>query len=652
MPPFGRLSLPLFALASALSIGCSSNDTAPDLLRVVDVAPRELESGDRLEVLGTNLPTGDARDATITFRGTMHRPGEAPIEGQTIIVDKARITTDKVSAAVTDGLVARFCGQGDEAAHTTFHGDVTVTLDTKAEGALPVSGSVKDVTIDVRPKAPRRAIALGRERDGSRALDLLGISVSPDAPMSNGLVVAAVRPDSPAASARIQAGDVITSFDGVRVSSISDMVPSGETRAPLIAIRRGAEEPSAVPISIDGFHASAPSDLLGAAIVLGLAAAVLLFSSTPLAAFFSWLARRIAMRVAARGIGKRAFARAVGRSLVAEVRDEIENEIAPRDGEPILARLAPFVAFLGISATFVVMPFGRKLVGADLDVGMLFIIALSALVGLGLVTGGSSASEPWSILRALRGAFRILVQELAAIMAIACVVVTTGSLRLEDIVAAQGGQSGSPLDAGGWPWHWFVFRNPASFLLFAAYVSALVTADGRKEPALPEAEATTSPKQKMGTRQLLFLFGEWAHVFVACGLAGALFLGGWQLPGVPGGTVGDGSPLKIVGALLFLAKSWALVLFVVWLRSALPRLSAAARARLALRVSLPLSLFALALALGSSFVTTWLGNGRNVGLVSGVLTFVTWAFGAAYLVRRVQTNLRETRVPLHLNPLL
>ncbi len=430
------------------------------------------------------------------------------------------------------------------------------------------------------------------------------------------------------------------------------MVPSGESRTPLITFRRGAEEPTSAPISIEGFHASAPSDLLGAAIVLGLAAAMLIFFSTPLAALFSWFARRIAMRVAARGLGKRAFARSITRSLVAEVRDEIANEVAPREGEPILARLAPFVAFLGISATFIVMPFGHKLVGADLDVGMIYIIALSALVGLGLVTGGSSASEPWTLVRALRGAGRILLQELAPIISIASIVVMTGSLRLEDIVAAQRGQTGSALDAGGWPWHWFVFRNPATILLFAAYISALITADNRKEPALPEVETTTSKKHSMGTRQLLFLFGEWAYVFVACGIAGALFLGGWQLPGAPGATLGDGSSLRLIGALLFLLKSFLLVLFVVWLRASLPRLAAAARSRLAFRVSLPLALVSLGLALLGSFATTFFGNGRNVGLVSGVVTFVMWTFGAAYLVRRVQTNLYETRAPLHLNPLL
>jgi NADH-quinone oxidoreductase subunit H len=642
----------LLALLGALAIGCQSNDTAPDLLRVVDVAPRELESGDRLEVLGTNLPTGDAREATITFRGTLRRPGEKPIERQTIVVDKARISTDKVSAAVSEALVARFCGQGDDAAHTTFQGDVTVTLETPAEGVLPVTGSVKGVTIDVRPKAPRQKTAQAREREGQGVLAFLGVAVSPDAPTTGGLVVASVRPDSPAAAGKIQGGDVITSFEGMRVSSVADVIPSGEERTPMVEIRRGSEEPMSLPVSIEGYHASAPSDLLGAAMVLGLAAGAILFFATPLGALCGWLARRIASRVAARGLGKRAFARSVGSRLVDEVRGEIAEEIAPREGDPILARLAPLVAFVGVSATFVVMPFADRLVGAELDVGMLFLITLTALVSLGLVTGGASASEPWTLFRGLRAAGRILLQELPAIVAIVGVVLLTGSLRLEDIVAAQGGQGGSLLDAGGLPWHWFVFRNPATFVLFLAYVTAMVSAEGRAAPALPEAEGQTAKGAKIGTRGLLFAFGEWAHVFVASGVASALFLGGWQIPGVPGAVQEETAALKIVGALVFLLKSWALVLFVVWLRWALPRLHGAARTRLTLRWFVPLALAAFALAFGGTFVASYIGIGRNVGLVSGVVTFVTWTVGAAHLVRRVQTDLRESRVALHLNPLI
>jgi NADH-quinone oxidoreductase subunit H len=655
MPGSAR-STPIAAFLSAalVLIGCNTNDNAPDLLRVVDVAPREVQSGDRLEVLGTNLPTGEAKEATITLRGTLRRPGEVPLEDQTIVIDKARLSIDKVSANVTDSLVARMCGQGEGAMHTTFHGDVIVTLATQAPGALPVGGSVKDVTLDVRPMTPRRAVVEAREREGTRVLAFLGITVAPEAPTTGGLVIGAVRPDSPAARVQIQPGDVITSFEGVMVGSLADVIPSGEEHLPPIGIKRGAEEPNERPISIEGFHSSAPADLLGAAIIMGLAAAMIFLSASPLARLVAWGERRIAGRVASRGVGRRSGTRSLARRIAGEVRGSIVAEVGPQDGDPVLVRLAPYLVFFGICATFAVMPFAKRLVGADLDVGVLFLLAMTALMMIGLVTGGPG-QDRWSFLGGLRAAGRILLQQSPATAALVCVVAMTGSLRLEDIVVAQGGAGASPLDAGGWPWHWFVFRNPIFFALVLLYFTTTIAADGRAAAALPEAdreEDKARAQSRMGTRQLLFMFAEWAHVFVACGIASAIFLGGWQIPGLAAAAQADHVALVLLGALVFLLKSWGLVLFVVWIRWALPRLSAEQRTWLAVRWFVPLSIVASALALAGAMAASSTGLSRNVGLVSGVVTFVTLVTLAVHGVRRVQITLREARTPLRLNPFI
>lgn len=633
----------------ALVGGCQPRDSAPDLLRVLDVAPREIEVGDRLEVIGTNLPTGDAREATITLHGTLHRPGEAPIADQTIVVGKARLTTERVSANVTEALITRVCGQGDDASHTTFHGEVTVTLDTRLDGALPVAGSVKNVTLDARPKAPRRAVALGRQADGKRTLEFLGLAVSEEASTANGLAIAAVRPDSPAARAKIAAGDVITNFDGVTVTSITDMIPSGSEREPILTVRRGADELIAVPISIENFHANATNDLLGAAIVLGVFAALFVLLTTRLSGLLAWFARRLAMGAVTSG----PRARTLWENVVQAVRGEITQHIVPKNGDPLLSYFAPFLSFVGISATFVVMPFAHKFVGAELDVGMLFLIALTALVSLALVTGGSLAHERWSLLQGLRGAWRTLLQQIPTIAAIACVVLATGSIKLDDIVAAQAGQGGSLVEIGGWPWHWFVFRNPATLLLFAASMSALVSSEAHGPSVITEAEAAAGGSAvPTTTRRLLYMFGEWAHVFVVCGLVSALFLGGWQLPGVHFGTARETLALRLVSALFFLLKSWALVFFVVWLRQALPRLGSRERARVSLRWIVPMALVCLALATGFGEVLPLLGLGRNAGLVIATVTFITWAFGTGMLAWRVKLEVGGARTPLHVNPLL
>jgi NADH-quinone oxidoreductase subunit H len=631
--------------------GCQSRDSVPDLLRVLDVAPREIEVGDRLEVIGTNLPTGDAREATITLHGTLHRPGEAPITDQTIVVGRARLSTERVSANVSEALIARVCGQGDDASHTTFQGEVIVTLETRVDGALPVGGSVKNVTIDARPKAPRRAVALGREADGKRTLEFLGLAVSEEASTASGLVIAAVRPDSPAAQAKIAAGDVITKFDGVTVTSISDMIPSGNEREPVLAVRRGADEILAAPISIENFHANATNDLLGAAIVLGVFAAFLTVLSTRLSGLLTWFARRLASRVAAVGSAPRA--KTLFDNVVQSVRGEITQNIVPKNGDPILSYFAPLLSFVGISATFLVMPFARKFVGAELDVGMLFLIALTALVGLSVVTGGSLAHESWSLGRAIRGAWRTLLQQIPAIAAMACVVLGTGSIKMDDIVANQAGQGGSLFEVGGWPWHWFVFRNPATIVLCGACISALVAPEAHGPSVIEEAEVGSQGSAvPTTTRRLLYMFGEWAHVFIVCGIVSALFLGGWQLPGVHFETVQATMGLRVVSAVFFLLKSWALVFFVVWLRQALPRLSSQGRARVSLRWIVPTALICLALATGFGEVLPLIGLGRNGGLVIAAMTFATWVFATALLAYRVKLEVGTSRTPLRVNPII
>src|SRR2546428_675803 len=87
--------LGVFGLAGLA--GCASNGAAPDLLNVIDVAPREVDVGDRIEVLGINLPTGEAKEAKVTFSGELRRPGQAPVTDQEITVEKAQLSTDKVS---------------------------------------------------------------------------------------------------------------------------------------------------------------------------------------------------------------------------------------------------------------------------------------------------------------------------------------------------------------------------------------------------------------------------------------------------------------------------------------------------------------------------------------------------------------------------
>ncbi|KYF52824.1 NADH dehydrogenase [Sorangium cellulosum] len=649
--PRGFLPCLLALLALLGAAGCDRSRTAPELLNVIDVVPREVDLGDRIEILGTNLPTAEAREAVVTFRGTLRRPGQAPLTGQSIEIDGAQISSNKVSLVFSEGLEARFAGRGDDAVHTTFHGDVVVEIPATTRGALPVAGTVRGVTIDFIPPTPRRAVIEAREKEGARALAFLGVEVAAESPPSGGLVVTGVRDGSPASRAQIAPGDVITSFEGVKVLSRGDVIPSGHERLSTVGIRRGDAAPSEVRVSTEGFHASAPTDLLGAGIILGVAAAIILLFMAPTAGIITWVERRVSARMQSRIGPNRAGPQGFLVWIADGIKSILKEDVIPAESDRALFRLAPYLVFVGVSATFVVMPFGQYLIAADLDIGILFVIAVTSLVTIGLMTGGWASNNKWSLLGGIRSAAQIISYEIPGAVAIVCIVMMTGSMRLQDIIGAQGGTGASFLDVGGWPWYWFVFRNPITFALFFLYFTTALAEGNRAPFDLPEAESELVAgysTEYSGMRYLFFFFAEWANVFVMCGIASALFLGGWQIPGVSPAQQEASFGLQLLGVFLFLLKSWLLVFVVIWIRWTLPRVRIDQMMNLCWKWFVPLSFGAFLLT------ALWMviGVSKTVQLVISVVTFAVWAYLLVHFIRRVQYNLRQAKVALHLNPFL
>lgn len=614
-------------------LGCAAENSPPELLNVVDVAPREVDVGDRVEVLGVNLPTGEAKEAQVIFRGELRRPGQAPLTGQEIVIDRAVVSADKIAMPFTEGLQSRFCGRGDEAAHTTFRGDVTVKL-RAARGA--VVGTVKGVTVGFRSPSLRRAVVEARAKEGTRALAFLGLAVSPDALPAGGLLVIEVASGSPASRAQLLPGDVIVSFQGARVASVADMVPTGAERLPAIAVKRGDQAPIDRKISLEGYDMHAPADLLGAGLILVIAAGIILLFTAPTARILTWVERRVAARFRSRGV-------LVG--LADGIKSIPRKDIGP------LVRFAPYLGFAGFSATFAGVAFGQHLVAGGLDVGILFLVVVTSLVTIGLLTGGWSANQKWSILGGVRSAAQILSYEIPGVIAIVCLVMMTGSLRMQDIIGAQGGPGGSVLATGGWPWSWYAFRTPVTFALFLLYFTAALAERDRGSSDLPEAESELlagCSTERSGMRCLLFLFAEWANVVAMSGLASALFLGGWQIPGVSPTQQEAHLGLQLLGALIFLAKSWGLIFVVVWVKWTLPRIRVEQMMNLCWKWFVPASFVAFAV----TAALTVLPVDATLQLVISLATFGTWGLLTAHFVRRVRHNVRESRVAVHLNPFL
>jgi NADH-quinone oxidoreductase subunit H len=146
------LAILTIALFSCGLTACS-RDPLPELITLTDVLPREVEVGDRLEIVGIGLPEG--RLARVTFRGDLNRPGEGVTHNAEVIAEGNVTASDRVEIPYTDELEAEFCGAGNETVHTTFDGAVEVAFAATFVGAPPVAATLAHTTIDFRP--PLRA---------------------------------------------------------------------------------------------------------------------------------------------------------------------------------------------------------------------------------------------------------------------------------------------------------------------------------------------------------------------------------------------------------------------------------------------------------------------------------------------------------------
>jgi NADH-quinone oxidoreductase subunit H len=639
---WSTLALSLLTTAVLVLTSCVSSEPSPQLLNVLDFAPREAEVGDRLEVIGYGFPEGKA--ARITFRGTLHRPGRRPVQGVEIDAPGASTSADKVELTFSEGLQASFCGVGDEALHTTFEGDVLVSFPAALPGALPITGAVRGVRVDFRAPGARRTVALAREHEGERALEFLGLAVAADSPAAGGLLITGVRAGSPGDAAGFTAGDLISTFDGVRVLSKADISPSGSGRTVAIGVRRvseGGTRDDVRRVSIDGFRSSAPADLLGAGTILAVAAAIILLFMAPVAGIITWLERRVAARMQSRIGPNRAGPGGFLVWVADGIKSLLKEDIIPTQSDKPLFRLAPYLVFLGVSGTFCVMPFGQHLIAADLDIGILYVVSVTSLVTIGLMMGGWASNNKWSMIGGVRAAAQIVSYEIPGAVAIACIVMMTGSLRVQDIILAQGGE----------PWRWYMFRNPVTFVLFFLWFTTALAEGNRAPFDLPEAESELVAgysTEYSGMRYLFFFFAEWANVFVMCGIASALFLGGWQIPWVSPAAQEANFWLQCVGAVIFQVKSWSLIFVVIWIRWTLPRVRVDQMMDLCWKWFVPASF--------ASFVLTalWVlwSPVPQLETVIGVAMFALWVLLLGYFLGRVRYNLRAAHAPVHLNPFL
>ncbi len=267
-----------------------------------------------------------------------------------------------------------------------------------------------------------------------------------------------------------------------------------------------------------------------------------------------------------------------------------KETIFPTGANKIVFVMAPMLTFILGMVAWAVIPFGGGLVLADINVGILYLFAISSLGVYGIIMAGWASNSKFPFLGALRSAAQMVSYEVSIGFVMITVLLCVGSLNLSDIVEAQRGGI-----VGGWYW----LPLLPMFVIF--FISAL--AETNRHPFdLPEAETELVAGYQVEYSSMtfaMFFLGEYANMILMSGLTALLFLGGW-LPPI------DIAPFNwIPGPIWFFDKIAVLLFVFVWVRATLPRYRYDQLMRLGWKVFLPFSLLWVALTAAALMAFGW-----------------------------------------------
>lgn len=253
--------------------------------------------------------------------------------------------------------------------------------------------------------------------------------------------------------------------------------------------------------------------------------------------------------------------------------------IFPQKSNRFLYLLAPILAIAPSLAAWAVIPFDQGWVLSDLNVGLLYLLAMTSLGVYGVIIAGWASNSKYAFMGALRSAAQIVSYEIAMGFCLVGVLMAAGSLNLSDIVMAQQG--------GALHWYWLPL-----FPLFVVYWISVVAETNRAPFDVAEGESEIVAGfhvEYAGMTFAIFFLAEYANMILLSGLSALMFLGGWLSPfeGIPV----LGAALEFVpGLVWFLAKTSVFLFLFLWFRATFPRYRYDQIMRLGWKIFIPVTL--------------------------------------------------------------
>jgi NADH-quinone oxidoreductase subunit H len=341
-------------------------------------------------------------------------------------------------------------------------------------------------------------------------------------------------------------------------------------------------------------------------------ALVILLTVLPLAGALGWVERKgsalIQDRIGANRAGIPLFGmnitlQGLVNTLMADPLKLLTKEdVTPKGVDRLLHAVAPMVNLFPALVVFAVVPFGDVLIVggreinlqiAELDVGILYVLAMVSLGVYGVVLGGWASNNRWALLGGIRGSAQMISYEIALGLGIVAMILSYGTVDLQEMARAQGAL------LGGWLPAWGIFYQPIAFLVI---LTAGIAESKRVPFDLPESESELVAgffTEYSGAKHLMFFMTDFVEVVFVAALATTLFFGGWQVPYLfrdgfhfPWGAVIELPNLAV--AILQILSFTVKVLFFCWfqimLRWTLPRFRYDQLMRLGWKGMLPLAL--------------------------------------------------------------
>lgn len=292
--------------------------------------------------------------------------------------------------------------------------------------------------------------------------------------------------------------------------------------------------------------------------------------SMAVAAYSTWAERKVAAIMQDRIGPNRSWKFGLLQPLADGGKFFFKEDFIPEKAEKFLFFFGPGLVMFISLITGAVIPWGKSLnIGgqsfdlqvANIDVGVLYLVGMVSIGVYGIMLGGWASNNKYSLIGAIRASSQMISYELAMGLALLSIIMMSGSLDLKVIAESQSGWNGMK---------WNIFFQPLAFIIFL--VAAL--AETNRAPFdLPECETelvggfhTEYSAMKLG----LFLFGEYVNMFISSALITTLFLGSYNFPGMNSLGLSENA-LGMISILVFLGKTFCVILLFMWIRWTLPR---------------------------------------------------------------------------------